>query len=112
MAVAYIRAQSVSLPHEPRIQKWKKKKKTPTIPADYSNFRKGTVQSKLQPTLSGAPSSMTMWAWSAYKRDVGSGCCVHAIHASNKNFILNVGMEKILKQDLGWRVSVLPNPAI
>ena len=29
---------------------------------------------------------------------------------SNKNFILDVGMEKEQKQDLGWRVSVLPIP--
>ena len=30
---------------------------------------------------------------------------------SNKNFILDVGMEKEQKQELGWRVSVLPIPA-
>ena len=30
---------------------------------------------------------------------------------SSKNFILDVGMEKEQKQELGWRVSVLPNPA-
>ena len=30
---------------------------------------------------------------------------------SNKNFILDVGMEKEQKQGLGWRVSVLPIPA-
>ena len=30
---------------------------------------------------------------------------------SNKNFIPDVGMEKEQKQELGWRVSVLPIPA-
>ena len=30
---------------------------------------------------------------------------------SNKNFILDLGMEKEQKQELGWRVSVLPIPA-
>ena len=30
---------------------------------------------------------------------------------SNKNFILDVGMEKEQKQELGWRVSVLLIPA-
>ena len=33
------------------------------------------------------------------------------IQTSNKNFTLNVGMEKEQKQELGWRVSVLPIPA-
>ena len=33
------------------------------------------------------------------------------IITSNKNFILDVGMEKEQKQKLGWRVSVLPIPA-
>ena len=39
---------------------------------------------------------------------------VHAhktIQTSNKNFILDVGMEKEQKEELGWRVSVLPIPA-
>ena len=31
---------------------------------------------------------------------------------SNKNFILDVGMEKEQKQELGWRVAVIPNPAL
>ena len=30
----------------------------------------------------------------------------------NKNFILDVGMEKEQKQELGWMVSVLPIPAL
>ena len=33
------------------------------------------------------------------------------IQTSNKNFILDVGMEKEQTQELGWRVSVLPIPA-
>ena len=33
------------------------------------------------------------------------------VHAHSKNFILDVGMEKEQKQELGWRVSVLPIPA-
>ena len=33
------------------------------------------------------------------------------IQTSNKKFILDVGMEKEQKQELGWRVSVLPIPA-
>ena len=36
---------------------------------------------------------------------------IKTIESSNKNFILNVGMEKEQKQELGWRVSVLPIPA-
>ena len=32
-------------------------------------------------------------------------------YTSNKNFIPDVGMEKEQKQELGWRVSVLPIPA-
>ena len=36
---------------------------------------------------------------------------IKTIQTSNKNFILNVGMEKEQKQELGWRVSVLPIPA-
>ena len=35
----------------------------------------------------------------------------HALQTSNKNFILSIGMEKEQKQELGWRVSVLPIPA-
>ena len=30
---------------------------------------------------------------------------------SNKNFVLDVGMEKEQKQELQWRISVLPIPA-
>ena len=37
--------------------------------------------------------------------------CIKTIQTSNKNFIIDVGMEKEQKQELGWRVSVLPNPA-
>ena len=37
--------------------------------------------------------------------------CIKTIQTSNKNFILDVGMEKEQKQELGWRVSVLPIPA-
>ena len=86
------------------------KKEDTKIPATIQTS--GKVQSKANTANTfRAPSSMTMWAWSAYKR-MWVWFCVHAIHASNKNFILNVGMEKILKQDLGWRVSVLPNPAL
>ena len=36
---------------------------------------------------------------------------IKTIQTSNKNVILNVGMEKEQKQELGWRVSVLPIPA-
>ena len=36
---------------------------------------------------------------------------MYVFYTSNKNFILNVGMEKEQKQELGWRVSVLPIPA-
>ena len=36
--------------------------------------------------------------------------CIKTIQTSNKNFILDVGMEKEQKQELGWRVSVLPIP--
>ena len=36
---------------------------------------------------------------------------IKSIQTSNKNFILDVGMEKEQKQELGWRVSVLPIPA-
>ena len=36
---------------------------------------------------------------------------IKTIQASNKNSILDVGMEKQQKQKLGWRVSVLPIPA-
>ena len=32
------------------------------------------------------------------------------IQTSNKNFIPDVGLEKQQKQELGWRVSVLPIP--
>ena len=35
----------------------------------------------------------------------------HAHKNYNKNFISDVGMEKEQKQELGWRVSVLPIPA-
>ena len=34
--------------------------------------------------------------------------CTMYMYSSNKNFILDVGMEKEQKQELGWRVSVLP----
>ena len=33
------------------------------------------------------------------------------IITSNKNVVLDIGMEKEQKQELGWRVSVLPIPA-
>ena len=36
---------------------------------------------------------------------------IKTIQTSNKNFIQDVGMEKEQKQELGWRVSVLPIPA-
>ena len=36
---------------------------------------------------------------------------IKTIQTSNKKFILDVGMEKEQKQELGWRVSVLPIPA-
>ena len=36
--------------------------------------------------------------------------CIKTMQTSNKNFILDVGMEKEQKQELGWRVSVLPIP--
>ena len=35
---------------------------------------------------------------------------IKTIQTSN-NFILDVGMEKEQKQELGWRVSILPFPA-
>ena len=38
-------------------------------------------------------------------------CACPTIQTSKKNLILDVGMEKEEKQELGWRVSVLPNPA-
>ena len=46
----------------------------------------------------------------------GCGCGfvrmrIKTIQTSNKNFISDVGMEKEQKQELGWRVSVLPIPA-
>ena len=37
--------------------------------------------------------------------------CNFRLCTSNKYFILDVGMEKEQKQELGWRVSVLPIPA-
>ena len=37
--------------------------------------------------------------------------CTLPMHTSNKNFVLDVGMEKEQKQELGCRVSVLPIPA-
>ena len=36
---------------------------------------------------------------------------IKTMQTSNKNLILDVGMEKEQKQELGWRVSVLPIPA-
>ena len=33
------------------------------------------------------------------------------LSTSNKNLFLDVGLEKQLKKELGWRVSVLPIPA-
>ena len=36
---------------------------------------------------------------------------IRTVQTSNKNFIPDVGMEKEQKQELGWRVSVLPIPA-
>ena len=33
------------------------------------------------------------------------------VHAELQNCILDVGMEKEQKQELGWRVSVFPIPA-
>ena len=55
MAVAYRHAQSVSLPHEPRIQKQTKKKDT-KIPATIQNFRRRQERyrpKQTQPKLSG-----------------------------------------------------------
>ena len=37
-------------------------------------------------------------------------CACHT--TSNKKFVLDVGMEKEQKQELGWSESVLPIPAI
>ena len=36
---------------------------------------------------------------------------IKTIQTSKKNFIIDVGMEKQEKQELRWRVSVLPIPA-
>ena len=46
-----------------------------------------------------------MWVWFMCM-------CIKTTQTIYKNFILDVGIEKEQKQELEWRVSVLPNPAI